>query len=276
MSKYSKRKAISPCESDKLKQRNIVPTSERSNSESSNETFLSFEMPKENITDVITIRVLKKNKEDFVGALDRPQAYELWKKGIKLPIDNVTGIGLVQHVDKPFMIDYHLALEIDVLKIDAKFDSTIENHTYECQVVIPKEPPPKLGEEVQITIPKTRFKLKPEQVTLWIKRFGIVVKPAAYVVADDLPGIDTDDLICIAKLRKHIPGSLPAFGRKMTVRYPGQPVQCNKCYQFNHLRAKCENPLVEWKHYVKFFITAEEGSESIVPLEMVGEWQRLL
>jgi len=110
---------------------------------------------------------------------------------------------------------------------------------------------------------------------MWINKFGILVKPTAYVEASDLEGMNTDDLSCVAKLRKHVPGTLPAFGRKMNVRYPGQPIQCNKCYQYNHLRSKCENKQVDWANYVKAFVSEEDGA-SIVPMELVGDWKRIL
>jgi len=278
-----KRKANSPCESLKIKLQNLKSKSSKNILDSSSE-FDSFESTeeterqemstKEILSEVVTIRILKKNKEEFIGALDRPQAYEVWKQGLKLPATHVIGIGLVQNVGKPFMVDFHLKFEIELNKLPSKFEAKVGEHEYHCEVFMPKGIPPKLGEEVKLTFPKTRFRVKPDQINAWIGRFGILVKPTEYVDADDLPGMNTDDLTCVAKLRKHVPGTLPAYGRKLAVRYPGQPIQCNKCYQYNHLRAKCENATVDWINYVKAFVDDKEGAP-IVPLELVGDWKKL-
>jgi len=217
--------------------------------------------------------VLTRDKENFVGALSRPQALSLWKAGLCRPASQVIGIGLVQFPNKPFLIDFHLNIDVDLLKVGKKFEAVVDDHEYECELLLPKDPPPKLGEEVTITIPKTRFKLKPEQIDRWIGRFGVVVSSTKFVEADDLRGMNTDDLTCVAKLRKHIPGVLPAFGRKLSIRYPGQPLQCNKCYMFGHLRKACEKEALEWVNYVKAFVDEVDG---IVTRDMIGEWQRIL
>jgi len=200
-----------------------------------------------------------------LGALDLSQAFSVWKRGFNLPGNQVQGIGLIQNLDKPFMID---------LKFPSKVEAVIGDITYGIEVFIPKPPPPKLGEEVVVTIVKTRFRLKPDQVNVWMLKFGTLVK-AANFVATEIDGIHADTIECSMKLRKHVPGTLPAYGRKMLVRYAGRPEQCNQCYQFNHLRKECKNTAVEWSTYVKAFVDESEGSR-IVPDEMIGNWKRLL
>jgi len=282
---YTKRKANSPCESSKQKLLNQTQNSNESsdsfdewlnqtqNSNKSSDSFESLDQSWEMMmTDVVVVRVLTKNGENFVGALDRPQAFMGWTQGVKVPSGiNVIGIALNQHPDRPFMIDYHLNKEMDVDAMTKKFDFNIDENKFTAEIVLPKPPPPKLGDEVEVTFKKTRFKLKPEHVNAWVLRFGALVKTAKYVDPGDLPGVHTDDIVCTAKLRKHIPSILPAYGRKVNVRYSGQPLQCNKCYQYNHLRARCENPTIDWASYVRVFIT-EEVATSV----MIGGWVDLL
>jgi len=263
---YAKRKANSPCESSKQK---ILNQTEEDSSDSFESLDQSMEMM---MTDVAVVRILTKNGENFVGALDRPQAFMGWTQGVNAPSGiKVVGIALNQQPDRPFMIDYHLNKEMDMELLNKKYEFMIDDNKFTAEIVVPKPPPPKLGEEVDVTFKKTRFKIKPEHVNAWVLRFGALVKPANYVDAGDLKGVHTDDIVCTAKLRKHIPSILPAYGRKVNVRYPGQPLQCNKCYQYNHLRARCENPTIEWVSYVRVFITEEVATSA-----MIGEWATLL
>jgi len=258
-----KRKASSPCESKKVKAKNL---------DVSDDSFKSLEeMQEELLSDVVTVRIVKKNGEPFVGALGRPQCLAVWVSGLKQSASLVIGISLIQYLDKPFMADFKLNQEVDVNSLSKSFEAEVDKNQFTGEIVFEKPPPPKLGEEVRILIKQTRFKIKPEQASLWIQRFGTLVSAAKYVTADDLPQVTSDDIECTAKLRKHIPGLLPAHGRKVSIRYPGQPLQCGQCYQYGHLRKKCPNQSVEWKSYVGVFV-----KEKIVPAEYVGSWINML
>jgi len=124
---------------------------------------------------------------------------------------------------------------------------------------------------VTVSIKRTRFKIKPPQAEAWIKLFGVIVTPAAFVVSSELNGIVTDEITCTVKLRKHVPNLLPAYGRKMSIRYPGQPIQCGRCMDVGHLRADCKGENVEWASYVKYFV-----KEKIMPVEMIGTWINII
>jgi len=264
-----KRKASSPCVSSKGKAK-ILDSNTTFDSLNSEEMGIDESMEK-NMVDEVTVRVLSRNGEKFVGALNRPQAFSIWKKAMCLNGALVSGIALDQSADRPFLIIFHLHEDVDLDEVKDKFSILIEEAEFICEKVVPKPPPPKLGENVTICVPKTRFKLRPYQVDQWISRFGVVVKPASYIDPGDLPGITTDDITIEAKLRKHIPGILPAFGRKMLVRYPGQPIVCGQCFDIGHLRAKCTNEKVEWAAYVKLVLR-----EKVAPIELLGTWSRLI
>jgi len=261
----SKRKATSPCTSEKVKVQ--LNNSDR-------EVTFKVNMPSstdEVKVDVVTIRIVSRNGEKFLGGLSRPQAFSIWEKCLNLPGALVSGIALTQTTDKPFLIVFHLHDDIDLNDVKSQFTILIDEAEFVGEKVIPRPPPAKLGEEVTIMIPKTKFAIRPFQADQWICRFGVVVKKAIYKEADDLKGITTDDIEVVAKLRKHIPGILPAFGRKMMVRYSGQPIVCGTCFQPGHLRKECTNERVEWAKYVKVFI-----SEDVAPIELLGDWKRLL
>lgn len=218
----------------------------------------------------VTFRIETKDGEPFVGGLSRPQAYHVWEKGLLKPGSLLYGIALVQS-DRPFLIDYRLHEVIELDELPKEFTVSIDGAKYTGKFLPERPPPPKLGEEITITITKTRFKLEPQQVDSWISKFGIIVRKSDFKYADDLAAIKTDDIECSAKLRKHIPGIIPAYGRKMNVRYPGQPLQCGKCFQNDHLRSKCTNETIPWASYVSVFIT-----EGICDKAMIGNWSSLL
>jgi len=249
----SKRKANSPCVSTKVKSKNL--------------DLSANSMSESDLVEAVMLRVSTKNDEPFTGILTRPQAFQIWKKGLNLPGNLIYGIALIFTKDKPFLIKYQLHDPLDLSDLKPDFKLLVDENEYAGSIVPPKPPVPQLGEEVLIKIVKTRFNLNAEQINQWIGKFGVVVKSAAVIEANDVPGIKTDDFEITAKLRKHVPSVMPAFGTKMFIRYPGQPLQCNACYQYGHLRARCENPRVDWMAYAKVFLT-----ENIATKEMIGKW----
>jgi len=272
MSELTKRKACSPCESSKVKAKIL----QRSSSSEADASFVSAEMSdndKADLTKDVTYRVRTKDGQPFIGALDRQQAYEVWKKGLKYSKDLVFGISLVQMPDMPFCIDYRLKTNIDRNEAKQNFKFTLEGFgVLEGELVIPKPPPPKLGEEVLVTITKTRFKLEPEQVDTWLSLFGRIVKKSEFIIDQKCEDeVRSDDISCVMVLRKHIPSVLPAYGRKMMIRYPGQPLQCNRCYDSGHLKKKCEaKENVEWSVYVKVVLRELKVDE-----KMLGDWMKM-
>lgn len=278
-----KRKASSPCVSSKGKAKvlDLNTTFESANSSSDlskskvlNSTFASAGSAMgldttmtSKTTEKIYYRISKRNGEPFFGSLTRAQGLSIWKKALELDGNLLFGIALIQSDDKPFMFVFRLREEIEEDLIKKEIDFLIEEAEYVGEFVPPRPPPPKLGEEVRILVTKTRYNLEPEQIEAWIASFGTVVKAAKYTEADDCPGIATDDIECVAKLRKHIPGIIPAFGRRAYIRYPGQPLLCGKCFDIGHLRAKCAKDSVSWMSYVKFFI-----KEKVCDLSLLGEW----
>jgi len=267
----SKRKAISPCLSSKVKAKIIVKDQTQS------AQFVQVEMSStqpEELTKDITYRILTKDGEEFLGALTRPQAYKLWKACLYQTLGSIFGIGLIQVRDRPFCVVYRLNEPIELSKATKAFECEIENvGKLTGELLLSRPPPPKLGEEIELTIKGTRFKLEPHQVDAWVGLFGAIVLKAAFAYDEQCPGICSDDIVVTAKLRKHLPGILPAFGRRMMVRYAGQPLQCNKCFDVGHLRRKCPaKESVEWAAYVKWTVK-EILKESNVSL--IGQWADL-
>jgi len=137
---------------------------------------------------------------------------------------------------------------------------------------VDKPPPPELGQEVTITVKKTRFKLRPAQVSQWISLFGKITTEPEYPIAPDHQTVKCDDIVLKAILRKHIPGILPAFGRRMMVSYPGQTILCGKCFEIGHIRKTCpQTESVKWSSFVRAV-----SKEKSVTSEMLGSWVDLL
>jgi len=290
----AKRKAISPCESQKQKTTRfyspnsslelsklpdlVSPTSSidfhspRSDFNSTIDS-MSSETPMDNDQVVsVSYTIENRNGEKFKGAVDRPTAKKIWEMGLNLPGNLIYGIALNQSMDRSFLIDYELKEAIDWCECLPTFDVEIDGVKYDGRKFAPKPRPPELGEEVVIRIKKTRFKLKPPQVTRWMEHFGVITKAPNFEDASDLPSVKADDILLTMKLRKHVPGILPAYGRKMIVFYPGQPILCGKCFELGHVRAKCEKEVaVKWISFVRVV-----SNEKFASKEMLGSWAELL
>lgn len=177
-----------------------------------------------------------------------------------------------QSAEKSFMIDYELNGTLPWEECPDSFDVELNGVRYEGRKFAPRPRPPELGEEIEIKVVKTRFKIKPPQVRKWLEHFGRITKEPAFEDALDLPEVKCDDIVMKAVLRKHIPGILPAYGRRMNIRYHGQPIVCGKCFEIGHVRRNCEKPeVVKWADFVKVV-----SEMPFVSREMLGDWAELL
>jgi len=273
-----KRKASSPCES-RLKTLRSYQSPD-SSFESVNSSFIEeIESTNSSVAEEIEMKtagviykVTTKNGAPFTDGLNHVQGYQVWTEKIKIPDSFLYGIALVQTKGKPFLFDYRLNCMIEEEKIPKEFKITLGEHEYELTYLPQQSPPASIGDEVVVTVKRTRWNLSPDQVTEWLSKYGDIVKVPEFEEAPGLKNFRTDDIRCVLKLRKHIPNLLPAFGRRMNVTYPGQPTQCGKCFQIGHFRASCSNDQVDWlKDYVKGFYAS-----NFVTSKMLGRWFELL
>jgi len=88
-------------------------------------------------------------------------------------------------------------------------------------------------------VTKTRFKLRPHHVSRWLEHFGKIVQPPNYEDASDLASVKSYDIGLTIILRKHVPVILPAYGRRIMIKYPGQPILCGRCFELR----PCEKEL---------------------------------
>jgi len=279
MKENSKRKAKSPCENlAKSKSRIVDSSTDSFKSAASFDSPISPKMNNKNtmetsaqMSDHFNIRVTKKDGEPFVGGFDRSQCFEIWQHLDLYPNDLLYGISLIQVPDRPFMANFQLNELADVDMIPSVIKCKIGGSEYEMSPVLPRAPPPNLGENFIITIKDTRFKITLKQADTILGLFGVVTTKSIHVDADDVKQvkIKTDDVRCVVKLRKHIPSFLPGYGRKLQIRYYGQPLQCSKCLNPGHLRKKCPNEPIEWLRYVKLLV-----DEKAMKLEHIGDWAK--
>jgi len=263
----SKRKAISPCENQSKIKSKISSITSTESFKSAISTMSSDEMDQG--SKIFTFRVLKRNGENFNGGLSRQQCLSILKTGLNLSEKKVFGISLVRSADRPFMMDIEFHDYISEMK--DKFTARADDAEFEIELVVEKPPPPRLGENVTISIKRTRFKVRPEHVSRWVSLFGKIIEDPAYAEASDCPSVKCDDITMVAQLRKHIPGMLPAFGRKMFLQYPGQPILCGKCFEVGHVRKACTGEKIDWMTYVKVLYR-----ERVAPKELFGDWIKKL
>jgi len=168
--------------------------------------------------DIVTFRITHKDDQEFVGALSRAQTLALWT-GIGLPAASVKGISLIQSLNRPFLVDFWLHQHILESIVPRTFSHNIGAARYSGEFVKDDSIIPLLGEDVKILIRRTRFRLKIEEIRQWLQVFGTIIGEIDFIRDRELTHILTDDVSCYMKLNRHVPGQLPAYGRKLSVSY---------------------------------------------------------
>jgi hypothetical protein len=218
--------------------------------------------------DTIFMDILKSDDESYLGVdVNDKDAVEIWEQVFKQQRSLVFGVALIKNKERTLSISIRLHKPILIPDELSTFEFKLRDKTYKGRLLLPLGPPPKIGEPVYVKVRKTGFKLKDEEILKWLNLYGEVQGHIEYENSPILPTIKTDSLSVRMILKKHILSLLPAYGRKMSVVYRGQPVLCGSCYQVGHVRAKCNAERVDWMTYVKDFIRMD-----IAPREMMGRW----
>lgn len=264
----AKRKATSPCE---IKSK-VKSQKEYQSPDNSFESFLSFEEATEMKTASLIFKVTLKDGQPFTDGLNHVQGFQVWTEKIKFPEGYLYGIALVQTKGKPFLFDYRLNCTVEIENVPKQFKIKLGENEYDLEFLMPAAPPACIGDEVVVSVKKTRWNLSPEQVQEWLCKYGDIIKVPEFEEAPGVKNIRTDEIKCVLRLNKHIPNLLPAFGRRMNVIYPGQPMQCGRCFQIGHFRAQCPNEQADWlKDYVRGFYAS-----NFVTSRLLGRWFELL
>jgi len=170
------------------------------------------------------------------------------------------------------MVDFWLKKEFPENSLPKSFIVNINGSTYTGEFIKDESLIPLLGEEVKIFIRRTRFRLKLDQVKDWLQIYGTIVGDLEYISDKDEPDILTDDITCRMCLSKHIPGQLPAYGRKLSVTYRGQPILCGACFSVGHKRSNCNNLRADWLVFSEALFNLEPNITS----QMLGRWYDLI
>jgi len=151
------------------------------------------------------------------------------------------------------------------------FEFVINGDKFTGQLLINLGQPPKLGDLILVTVVKTGFHLEDHQISAWLGLYGTIEGELKYRENPQLPGCTEDSVETLMRLRKHIPAILPAFGKRLYIRYKGQLTQCSKCLRSGHIRRNCSSTSNNWVGYIKLF--AESGA---VPEHLLGTWMEYL
>jgi len=106
---------------------------------------------------------------------------------------------------------------------------------------------------------------------VWLECFGTILGTVDYKSVDGLPNLKEDNIEVLMRLNKHIPLTLPAFGKKLYSQYRGQPILCSSCFELGHLRKECSNPRRYWAEYVRAIFATKQ-----YPSELFGSWREIL
>lgn len=104
-----------------------------------------------------------------------------------------------------------------------------------------------------VSIQRTGFHLTTDQILERLRHFGKIEGQLKYLDTQ-VPGIVQDNLEVLMRLCKHIPSPLPAFSKKLHVRYSGQPIKCSNCLALGHIRKNCNSSNNNWLSFVKSLI----------------------
>jgi len=120
------------------------------------------------------------------------------------------------------------------------------------------------------------FQFSPKRRNQLVTHFSLLenLDQKMRIAYKDNPEVDgwcDDTLDVFMRLHKHIPSILPAFGKKLQIRYKGQPVLCSKCLNQGHIRRNCTSPANNWMGFVKYCV--DSGAFSI---NMFGSWYEYL
>jgi len=128
-------------------------------------------------------------------------------------------------------------------------------------------PPPKLGDLIIVSVQRTGFHLTLDQIRKWLNIFGTICGELKHIDSKDIPGVLDDSIDVLMRLRKHIPSPLPAFSKKLFIRYKGQAIQCSKCMELGHIRKQCTSNVTNWMAFVKKLVDSKE-----IPTSYFGNW----
>jgi len=151
-------------------------------------------------------------------------------------------------------------------KLDSK-SFKIGEAVYTGRILLNVGQAPKLGDCVTVSAVRTGFHLTEDQIAAWLLKYGKIEGTPKYRENPEVEGWVEDTLDVLMRLHKHIPSVLPAYGKKLQIRYKGQPVLCSKCLMQGHIRRNCTSTANNWMGYVKYII--ETGAFSI---QMFGSW----
>ncbi len=212
--------------------------------------------------------ILIKDDNTYLGAdITDKDAQDIWTQVFKLGKSAVYGCALIKNKDRTLGINYRLHKPMIISEDQVNFEFELRGSKYKGKVQLPLGPPPKIGEPVVVKIKRHGFRMEEEEMLAWLKLYGEVLGQSVDENSTTAADWKTDSTEVRMILSKHIPSLLPAFGRKMSVLYRGQPILCGACFQLGHVRAKCQNERADWIVFVRDFMRS-----GIASREMIGRW----
>lgn len=200
--------------------------------------------------------------------LNTVDAVEILKQVFNLAVADVIGVATNKSPGRGIGFNFKLKQPFKIIPSKLQeFKFVIGDATFSGRLLTNVGVAPSLGELVQISIVRTGFHLSDEQLRSWLTPFGTLVSSLQYRDCAEIPGLIEDNVDVLMRLSKHIPSILPAFGKKLNIRYKGQPVMCSKCLTQGHIRKTCTSNANNWMGYVKRFVDSGTFHPS-----MFGAW----
>jgi hypothetical protein len=220
----------------------------------------------------VLTEVTTKNGEVFLNpSLRIEDTKELWQQVSGLSFDVVFGVAIIKTKTRGVGVNFKLKepIELDISKFNS-FSFQSGSDVYKGKQFEEQGPPPSLGEPILVNVNRTGWHLEDNQIVEWLSLFGTLDSKIEYKDYESLP-VKMDSLSVMMRLRKHIPGTLPAYGKRMYVSYRGQPRQCGKCMELGHIRSDCNGEKMEWSTYVKALFKS-----GYIGVNLLGKWSELL
>lgn len=134
-------------------------------------------------TDIVTIDISTRNGKTFDHDFLGKDVKDLWKKALNRDPDEVIGYSTYRHANKTLRLNIELKTEIAIKDISDTPDfvyetaSAFQNSSYACKIVGAATKEANIGDVVKVTVRRTHYKVKPEQIAEWLSKYGKIMGP---------------------------------------------------------------------------------------------------
>jgi len=225
---------------------------------------------------LIRVEIFRKNDKPFDGRLSREDLVRVWSEALLQDSSLIDGLASIQIRGFSLRINYRLTKAVVVQNLFKKPDFEWEKTSpsgqfewYTGRILGLFVTEVSVGDIVTVCVNRTALEFSDRQIEAWLDCFGTVVGNFNYL--KDKQGYKTDNIEVEVKLSRHIPETLPMYGRRIRVFYLGMQRQCNNCFELGHIKADCDGERCDWFGYIEKLLESGDYKK-----ELFGDWPEVI